>query len=112
MLLLTATLPPSEEQKLFDRMYWRRDEVRLIRASTVRPNIAYSVVDGPEESPPRIALLAAIVERVLQDPEQPEGKVVVMCESKTGIRAITESGLFPCEPFHADMTDARKDEVL
>ena len=46
MLLLTATLPPSEEQTLFDRMYWRRDEARLIRASTVRPNIAYSVVDG------------------------------------------------------------------
>ncbi|KAI6957743.1 hypothetical protein KC332_g17517 [Hortaea werneckii] len=112
MLLLTATLPPSEEQTLFDRMYWRRDEARLIRASTVRPNIAYSVVDGPEESPPRIALLAGIVEEVLRDPEQPEGKVVVMCESKAGIRAIGESGLFPCEPFHADMTDERKDEVL
>ncbi|KAI7148150.1 hypothetical protein KC316_g15819, partial [Hortaea werneckii] len=93
MLLLTATLPPNEEQKLFERMYWRRDEVRLIRASTVRPNIAYSVIDGPEESRPRIALLAAIVESVLRDPEQPEGKVVVMCESKPGIRAIAESGV-------------------
>ncbi|KAI7458059.1 hypothetical protein KC351_g18349, partial [Hortaea werneckii] len=112
MLLLTATLPPSEEQKLFERMYWRRDGVRLIRASTVRSNIAYSVIDGPEESRPRIALLAALVESVLRDPEQLEGKVVVMCESKPGIRAIAESGLFPCEPFHADMTDERKDEVL
>ncbi|KAI6787196.1 hypothetical protein KC361_g9560 [Hortaea werneckii] len=90
MLLLTATLPPSEEQKGFDRI----------------------VIDGPEESPPRIALLAAIVEGVLRDPEQPEGKVVVMCESKAGIRAIAESGLFPCELFHADMTDPRKDELL
>lgn len=44
MLLLTATLPPSEEQKLFERMYWRRDGVRLIRASTVRSNIAYSTL--------------------------------------------------------------------
>ena len=46
MVLLTATLPPTDEDDLFDRMYWRREEVRLIRGSTVRTNIQYSVVDG------------------------------------------------------------------
>jgi superfamily II DNA helicase RecQ len=35
ILLLTTTLPPTGEQTLFDRMYSRRAEVRLIRASTV-----------------------------------------------------------------------------
>jgi len=48
MVLLTATLPPSLEEELFQRMFWQRDEVTLIRGSTVRPNIAYSVIDGGE----------------------------------------------------------------
>ena len=112
MLLLTATLPPSEEQRLFKRMHWRHEEVRMIRASTVRKNIEYSVVDGPREGKKRMEVLAGIVEGVLRDVEQPSGKVVVMCESKVEIQMIVESGLFPCEPFHADMTEERKDEVL
>jgi superfamily II DNA helicase RecQ len=112
MLLLTATLPPTEEQTLFDRMYWRRAEVRLIRASTVRKNIEYSVVDGPAEMSKRIECLAELVGSMLRDEVQPDGKVVVMCESKPEISAIVEAGLFPCEPFHADMTEERKEEVL
>ena len=39
MVLLTATMPPSQEEKLFQRMYWQREEVHMIRASTVRKNI-------------------------------------------------------------------------
>lgn len=112
MLLLTATLPPSEEQTLFDRMYWRRQEVRLIRASTVRKNIEYSVMDGPAERSKRIECLSDLVECALRDESQPDGKVVVMCESKPEISAIVEAGMFPCEPFHADMTEERKEEVL
>jgi superfamily II DNA helicase RecQ len=112
MLLLTATLPPTEEQTLFDRMYWRRVEVRLIRASTVRKNIEYSVIDGPAERAKRIECLSGLVEGALQDESQPDGKVVVMCESKSAMGAIVEAGLFPCEPFHADMAEERKEEVL
>jgi hypothetical protein len=65
MLLLTATLPPTEEQTLFDRMYWRRAEVRLIRASTVRKNIEYSVIDGPAKMSKRIECLSGLVEGTL-----------------------------------------------
>ncbi|KAM0700964.1 hypothetical protein Q7P35_011323 [Cladosporium inversicolor] len=112
MLLLTATLLPSEEQTLFDRMYWRRQEVRLIRASTVRKNIEYSVIDRPAERSKRIECLSDLVECALRDESQLDGKVVVMCESKLEISAIVEAGMFPCEPFHADMTEERKEEVL
>lgn len=112
MVLLTATLPPSEEDELFRRMYWRREEVTLIRASTVRPNIEYSVVDGPAEQTKRIEQVSALVGGVLKDASQPEGKAVVMCESKPEIKAIVEAGWFPCEPFHADMAEDRKEEVL
>jgi superfamily II DNA helicase RecQ len=112
MLLLIATLLPTEEQTLFDRIYWRRAEVRLICASTVRKNIEYSIIDGPAEMSKRIECLAELVGSMLRDEVQPDSKVVVMCESKPEISAIVEAGLFPYEPFHTDITEERKEEVL
>lgn len=112
MVLLTATLPPTDENELFRRMHWKREEVRLIRAATVRPNIEYSIIDGPSEQSKRIEQMSGMVEQVLEDPSQPEGKAVVMCESKPEIEAIVAVAHFPCEPFHASMTEDRKEEVL
>ena len=112
MVLLTATLPASDEDELYRRMFWRREEVTLIRASTVRPNIEYGVMDGRAEQEERIEQVSRLVGDVLRDPCQPEGKAVVMCESKSEIKAIVEAGWFPCEPFHADMAEERKEEVL
>ena len=112
MILLTATLPPTEEDKLFERMYWRREEVHMIRASTVRRNIQYSVVDGGATPSDRDDHLEEIVGEVLRDAGQPEGKVVIMCESKPKVREIVEAGLFPCEMFHADLPEATKEETL
>ena len=112
MVLLTATLPPAEETRLFERMYWVRDEVHMIRASTVRPNIAYSVVDGGTTAAEKNDLLEQMVRDVLSDARQPDGKVVVMCESKPGVRKIVEAGLFPCKMFHGDLPEATKEERL
>jgi ATP-dependent RNA helicase RhlE len=35
-----------------------------------------------------------------------------MYKSKPEISTIVEAGLFPCEPFHTDITEERKEEVL
>ncbi|KAI1589201.1 RecQ Superfamily II DNA helicase, partial [Pyrenophora tritici-repentis] len=43
MVMLTATLPPSEEDELFRRMHFERGQVRMFRAPTARSNIAYRV---------------------------------------------------------------------
>jgi superfamily II DNA helicase RecQ len=83
-----------------------------MRASTVRKNIEYSVVDGLAEMSKRIECLAELVGSTLRDESQPDSKVVVMCERKPEISTIVEAGLFPYEPFHADMTEERKEEVL
>lgn len=112
MVLLTATLPPSAEGRLFQRMYWVRDEVQLIRASTVRSNIRYSIIDSRRSKAEKFAQLQEIVEKVLSDPSQPEGKVVIMCEDKTKLKAIVAAGLFQCEAFHADVPEAVKAEIL
>jgi hypothetical protein len=85
----------------------------LIRASTVRPNIKYSVIDGAPTAEGREQQLEALVVAVLNDAEQPSGKVVVMCESKPAVKHIVESaGLFPCEAFHADIPSERQNEIL
>lgn len=111
ILLLTVTLPPSEEQRLFKRMYWRQEEARMIRASMVWKDIEYGVVDGPRESKKRMEVLAGIVEAASRDAAQSSGKVLVTYKSKAKTWTIMESELFLCEPCHADMTE-RKDEVV
>jgi superfamily II DNA helicase RecQ len=42
--MLTATLPLSEEDELFRRMYVEREQVDLFRAETARTNVAYRVI--------------------------------------------------------------------
>ncbi|KAJ4392412.1 hypothetical protein N0V91_011400 [Didymella pomorum] len=44
MVMLMATLPLSEEDELFRRMYVEREQVELIRAATARTNVAYRVI--------------------------------------------------------------------
>ncbi|KAN0072377.1 RecQ superfamily II DNA helicase [Elaphomyces granulatus] len=43
MVLLTATLPPCEEGRLFERMHFQPSSVSMFRTRTSRPNIAYGV---------------------------------------------------------------------
>lgn len=43
MVMLTATLPPAAEDRLFYRMGWPREQVAIYRARTHRPNVAYRV---------------------------------------------------------------------
>ena len=45
MVLLTATLPPSQEPELWRRMFFNEGQVQLFRESTSRSNIAYHIVD-------------------------------------------------------------------
>lgn len=78
MVLMTATLPPSQEAELWNRMRWNGDQVQLFRAGTTRKNVAYRVVfigAARDECNP-------IVEAIEQKMEQyPEGKIVIYCHS-------------------------------
>ncbi|KAK0889548.1 hypothetical protein LTR02_015377 [Friedmanniomyces endolithicus] len=98
MVLLTVIFPPSEEDMLLQRIFWRRDEVKLIRDSTVRPNIAYSVIEGGNAPAAQQTQLEAIVTEALAEPTKPEGKLAVM--STPGGR------------YHAKISDAAREVVL
>lgn len=108
MLLLTATLPPTEESQLIQRMFWEPGEVTIIRASTVRRNIEYSVIEEAEGFEGQVQQLAAIVQPHVQAGE----KVVVLCDDIERIKAIVGAGLFPCEAFHARLSSQVRQELL
>ena len=111
-MLLTATLPLSEVHELFKRIYWMPKEVRLIRAFTVRPNIRYNIINGERTCKERQATLERVVEKVLNNAANPQGKVVVMCESKPTVKKIVAAGLFVCEPFYANLSKRQNKETL
>jgi superfamily II DNA/RNA helicase len=111
MVLLTATMPPSEEGKLWQRMGWKRQEVSLFRAPTVRTNIRYSVVTPAasekvsEEEHDR--LVGEVVKRE-------KGKVVVYCNSRGRVDRLVKSGLLgsDCSGFHSMSGADRKSDML
>lgn len=43
LVMLTATLPPAEEGRLFEIMRVQEKEVTKLRAATVRKNVRYRV---------------------------------------------------------------------
>jgi superfamily II DNA helicase RecQ len=101
MLLLTATLPPSDEAQLMSCMFWKADEVTMVRTSMVRPNIEYSVVAGRPEFEDQMRQLVEFIQPVIDA----AGKAVIMCNDIERIKAIVEAALFPYEPFHKKITE-------
>ena len=73
----------------------------MIRTSTVRPNIEYSVVAGRAESDERMHQLVEFVRPVVEA----GGKAVIICNDIERIKAIVEAAPFPCEPFHKKMSE-------
>ena len=108
MLLLTATLPPSDEAQLMSRMFWKADEVTMVRTSTVRPNIEYSVVVGRPEFEDQMRQLVEFIQPVIDA----AGKAVIMCNDIERIKAIVEAAPFPCEPFHKKITEQVRNETF
>lgn len=48
MVFLTATLPPKDEPEFMNIMKVCAEDVHILRASTSRPNIEYSVIEYNE----------------------------------------------------------------
>jgi superfamily II DNA helicase RecQ len=87
MLLLTATLPPSDEAQLMSRMFWKTDEVAMVRTSTVRPNIEYSIVQGHREFQQQMDQLTEFIRPIVEA----GGKAVIMCNDIERIKSIVEA---------------------
>ena len=82
----------------------------MIRASTVRKNIQYQVIDGGAHQAEQDATLEQIVTTFLQ--RDPSGKALIMCNSRPGVERVAASGMFPCEYYHAKLPSGAKKELL
>jgi superfamily II DNA helicase RecQ len=82
------TLPPSEEDELFRRMYVERDQVALFWAETARTNVAYQVVriDKTAKKNEVEEIVLSIVRQKLR--KHKTGKVVVYGNSVPKVKEL------------------------
>ncbi|KAF2187528.1 P-loop containing nucleoside triphosphate hydrolase protein, partial [Zopfia rhizophila CBS 207.26] len=98
MVLLTATLPPDEEEELYRRMHFKRDQVKMFRARTARVNVAYRVVKvgGTGRRREKEKVVLDLIKRKLGRYET--GKVVVYCNTVGKVKEI--AGALGCNAYH------------
>ncbi|KAK3078742.1 hypothetical protein LTS18_006726, partial [Coniosporium uncinatum] len=110
MVMLTATLPPSEEEELFRRMHVERERVTMFRSSTARKNVRYGVLDvkgyGEKEKGERV--MRYIEGEVRKCNGRRGGKVIVYGNTVGRVKEIAER--LRCEAYHSKTVD--KGEVL
>ena len=100
MVMLTATLPPSAEGRLWERMGWQGGQVQMFRAPTSRSNIAYrSVWIADEEA--RMVSEKPVIQQAFQRYQQ--GKMVVYCNSVPKTQDLAEE--LGCEAYHHAAVD-------
>jgi superfamily II DNA helicase RecQ len=100
IVMLIATLPPSEEEELFRRMHFNSEQVKMFRALTARTNVAYRVVKvGQRVKKQEVeATVLAMVRRKLR--KYMAGKVVVYGNSVPKVKALAEK--LECQAYHHD----------
>jgi RecQ family ATP-dependent DNA helicase len=98
MVMLTATLPPSEEDELFRRMYVEREQVELFRAATARTNVAYRVIRVGKEARKKEVeeMVTNMVRQKLR--KHKKGKVVVYSNSVAKVKELAQQ--LGCHAYH------------
>jgi superfamily II DNA/RNA helicase len=100
IVMLTATLPPSEEDELFQRMHFSREQVKIFRARTTRTNVAYRVV-AVEEALRKEEVEAVVVKIARRKVRQHQaGKVVIYGNSVTKVKKLAEQ--LACNAYYHD----------
>ena len=98
MVLLTATLPPSEEDELFRRMHFERDQVKIFRADTARTNVAYRVIKV-DKAMKKKEVEAMVLEMVRQKLKKYKtGKVVIYGNSVPKVKELAKK--LGCHAYH------------
>ncbi|KAF2008251.1 P-loop containing nucleoside triphosphate hydrolase protein, partial [Aaosphaeria arxii CBS 175.79] len=100
MVLLTATLPPREEDHLFRRMHFDRDEVKIFRAATTRITISYRAIPIGKEV--RKRAVEGIPSRMIQQKSTRyrTGKIVIYGNSVAKVKRLAQE--VGCDAYHHD----------
>jgi superfamily II DNA/RNA helicase len=112
VVLLTATLPPSRQDKLIRFFGLAREQPAILRAPTTRSNIAYKIfprrkpgvpLHGSEFSRQHQAALDRHISL------QVSGKVLIMSKSRRRAESIAEE--LKCDFYHSNLTEIEKRRV-
>jgi superfamily II DNA helicase RecQ len=100
MILLTATLPPSEEMELYRRMHFSADQVKLFRASTTRTNVRYQVikVEGSARQDDRDKAVLTHIQQKLDRTRT--GKAVIYGNTVGKVKRIAQA--LGCNAYYHD----------
>lgn len=109
MILMTATLPPSLENKLWSRMHFLAEEVKLFRSNTTRTNIAYQTryLDPGNASQDENHIVSMIQQ--FHEHHQP-GKTLVYCNSVAKTKQLAQR--LECLAYYHDLDNATKSSML
>ncbi|KAM6513757.1 hypothetical protein FALCPG4_014975 [Fusarium falciforme] len=105
MVYLTATLPPSKEKEFFELINTRPEDVTMIRTSTTRSNVAYSVqtlaATTPEEASEAVTTrVREILDQKLEEYPWP-AKMIVYCNTVMATNALATE--LNCDAYHRDV---------
>jgi superfamily II DNA helicase RecQ len=108
VVLLTATLPPSLEDRLWQRMRWSREQVSLFRGRTSRTNVAYRLwrpiiereYNGPHRWIQMDHIAAFIRDRIRRSRG---GRTIVYAHIVEHVTTMAE--ILGCEAYYHDQLD-------
>ncbi len=105
MVYLTATLPPSKEGEFFKLINTRPEDVTIIRTSTSRANVVYSmqtlVATTPEQATEAImAKVREVLDQKLEEYPWP-AKIIVYCNTVVATDALATE--LNCDAYHRDV---------
>ncbi|WKT53675.1 hypothetical protein QSH57_004259 [Fusarium oxysporum f. sp. vasinfectum] len=105
MVYLTATLPPSKEGEFFELINARSEDVTMIRTSTSRANVVYSVqtlvAATPEQATEAIITkVREVLDQKLEEYPWP-AKIIVYCNTVVATGALATE--LNCDAYHRDV---------
>lgn len=97
MVLLTATLPPSEGDELFRRMYFDPDQVKVFQAETARTNVAIKVQKAAKKQEVEEVVLGVVRQKLRK---YSKGKVVTYGNSVRKVKELAQR--LECHAYYHD----------
>jgi superfamily II DNA helicase RecQ len=108
VVLLTATLPPSLEGRLWQRMRWSREQVSLFRGRTSRTNVAYRlwrpIIEREYEGPHRWIQMDHIAAFIRDRIRRSQGgRTIVYAHIVEHVTMMAK--ILGCEAYYHDQVD-------
>jgi Helicase conserved C-terminal domain len=104
VVILTATLPPSEEKKFFQQMMIAGEMVTIFRGPTTRQNVRYQILQVETGNADEM-VIRTVQEKLA---EYPAGKIMVYGNSVGRVKQMATA--LECEAYYRDVDD--KNEVF